>query len=119
MINIQEPSTPWEVAHMDWVTTLPPGGDKSYNECIVTLDRYIKTPIFLPCHKDDTAMDTDISIWNRVISNAGIFKNIISDRNPKSTSALWKNLNKILGTKLSFSKSYHPHTDGLDIQKSL
>ncbi|MBW0500703.1 hypothetical protein O181_040418 [Austropuccinia psidii MF-1] len=29
MIHIQEPSTPWEVAHMDWVTALPPGGDKS------------------------------------------------------------------------------------------
>ncbi|MBW0557707.1 hypothetical protein O181_097422 [Austropuccinia psidii MF-1] len=31
MIHIQEPSTPWEVVHMDWVTDLPPGGDKSYN----------------------------------------------------------------------------------------
>ncbi|MBW0557413.1 hypothetical protein O181_097128 [Austropuccinia psidii MF-1] len=29
MIHIQEPSTPWEVAHMDWVTVLPSGGDKS------------------------------------------------------------------------------------------
>ncbi|MBW0510495.1 hypothetical protein O181_050210 [Austropuccinia psidii MF-1] len=28
MIHIQEPSTPWEVAHMDWVTALPPGVDK-------------------------------------------------------------------------------------------
>ncbi|MBW0522530.1 hypothetical protein O181_062245 [Austropuccinia psidii MF-1] len=31
MIHIQEPSTPWEVYHMDWVTVLPAGGDKSYN----------------------------------------------------------------------------------------
>ncbi|MBW0516194.1 hypothetical protein O181_055909 [Austropuccinia psidii MF-1] len=29
MIHIQEPSTPWEVVHMYWVTALPPGGDKS------------------------------------------------------------------------------------------
>ncbi|MBW0506413.1 hypothetical protein O181_046128 [Austropuccinia psidii MF-1] len=28
MIHIQEPSTPWEVVHMDWVTALPPGVDK-------------------------------------------------------------------------------------------
>ncbi|MBW0553275.1 hypothetical protein O181_092990 [Austropuccinia psidii MF-1] len=27
MIQIQEPSTPWELVHMDWVTALPPGGD--------------------------------------------------------------------------------------------
>ncbi|MBW0513984.1 hypothetical protein O181_053699 [Austropuccinia psidii MF-1] len=31
MIHIQEPSTPWEVVHMDWLTALPPGGDKSCN----------------------------------------------------------------------------------------
>ncbi|MBW0567898.1 hypothetical protein O181_107613 [Austropuccinia psidii MF-1] len=98
---------------MDWVTALPPGGDKSYNASLVIVDRYSKTPIFLPCHKDDTAMDTALLIWNRVISHTGLFKNIISDRDPKFTSALWTNLHKILGTKLSFSTAYHPQTDGL------
>ncbi|MBW0511974.1 hypothetical protein O181_051689 [Austropuccinia psidii MF-1] len=43
MIHIQEPSTPWEVVHMDWVTALPPGGYKCYNECLVIVDRYSKT----------------------------------------------------------------------------
>ncbi|MBW0586933.1 hypothetical protein O181_126648 [Austropuccinia psidii MF-1] len=28
VIHLQEPSTPWEVFHMYWVTALPPGGDK-------------------------------------------------------------------------------------------
>ncbi|MBW0521299.1 hypothetical protein O181_061014 [Austropuccinia psidii MF-1] len=64
IICIQEPSTPWEVVYMDWVTVLPPEGDKCYNECLVIVDRYIKTPSFLPCHKDDTAMDTALLIWN-------------------------------------------------------
>ncbi|MBW0580480.1 hypothetical protein O181_120195 [Austropuccinia psidii MF-1] len=58
MIHIQEPKSPWEVVHMDWVKALPPSGDKGYNVCLVIVDRYSKTPIFLPCHKDDTAMDT-------------------------------------------------------------
>ncbi|MBW0515506.1 hypothetical protein O181_055221 [Austropuccinia psidii MF-1] len=62
MIHIQEPSTAWEVVNMDWVTALPPVGDKSYNACLVIVDRYSKTPIFLPCHIDDTAMDTALSI---------------------------------------------------------
>ncbi|MBW0510180.1 hypothetical protein O181_049895 [Austropuccinia psidii MF-1] len=73
MIHIQEPSTPWEVAHMYWVTALPPGGDKVYNACLVIADRYSKTPIFLPCHKDDTAMDTALLIWSRVISHISVF----------------------------------------------
>ncbi|MBW0505845.1 hypothetical protein O181_045560 [Austropuccinia psidii MF-1] len=113
MIHIQEPSTPWEVVHMDCVTALPPGGDKSYNECPVIVDRYSKPPIFLPCHKDDTAMDTALFIWNRVVYHTGLFKSIISDRDPKFTSALWTNLHKPWGTKLSFSTAYHPQTDGI------
>ncbi|MBW0527265.1 hypothetical protein O181_066980 [Austropuccinia psidii MF-1] len=51
---------------MDWVTGLPPGGDRSYNACLVIVDRFSKTSIFLPCHKDDTAMNTALLIYNRV-----------------------------------------------------
>ncbi|MBW0512564.1 hypothetical protein O181_052279 [Austropuccinia psidii MF-1] len=98
---------------MNWVTTLPPGGDRSYNAFLVLVDRYSKTLIFLPCHKDDTAMNTAIMIWNKVICHTGLFQNIISDRDPKFTSALSKNLHTLFGTKLSFSKSYHPQSNGL------
>ncbi|MBW0527583.1 hypothetical protein O181_067298 [Austropuccinia psidii MF-1] len=70
---------------MDWVTVLPPGVDRSYNACLVIVKRSSKTPIFLPCHKDDTAMDKALLIWNRVISLTFIFTNIIT---------------------------YHPQTDG-------
>ncbi|MBW0509809.1 hypothetical protein O181_049524 [Austropuccinia psidii MF-1] len=98
---------------MDWVTALPPGGDESYNACLVIVYRYSKTLIFLPCHKDDTAMDTALLIWNRAISHTFLFENIISDRDPNVTSALWTNLHKLLGTKLSFSTAYHPQADGL------
>ncbi|MBW0586576.1 hypothetical protein O181_126291 [Austropuccinia psidii MF-1] len=113
MIKIQEPSRPWEIVHMDWVTGLPPGGDRSYNDFLVIVYRLSKTPIFLPCHKDDTPMDTAFLIWNRVVSWTGIFTNIISDRDPKFTSAIWTNLQKLFGTKLSFSTAYHPQADGL------
>ncbi|MBW0538928.1 hypothetical protein O181_078643 [Austropuccinia psidii MF-1] len=113
MIHIQELKSPWEVVHMDWVTALPPSGDKSYNSFLVILDKYSKTPILLTCHKDYTAMDTALLIWSRVISCTGLFKNIISYRDPKFTSELWTNLDRLFGTKLSFSTAYHPQTDGL------
>ncbi|MBW0509934.1 hypothetical protein O181_049649 [Austropuccinia psidii MF-1] len=113
MIKIQEHSKPWKIVHMDWVTCLPPRGDRSYNSCLAIVDRFSKTTIFLSRHKNDTAMDTALLIWNRVLSWTGIFKNIISDRNCKFTSALWTNPHQLFGTKLSFSTAYHPQTDGL------
>ncbi|MBW0551772.1 hypothetical protein O181_091487 [Austropuccinia psidii MF-1] len=113
MIKIQQPSRPWEVVHMDWVTGLPPGGDRSYNSCLVIVERFSKTPIFLPCHKEDTSMDTALLISNRVVSWTGIFTNIISDRNPKFTSELWTNLHQLFGKKLSLSTAYHPQIYGL------
>ncbi|MBW0517619.1 hypothetical protein O181_057334 [Austropuccinia psidii MF-1] len=114
MIQIQQPKYPWEIVHMDWVTALPPGGDRSYNSSLVLVDRYSKTPIFLPFHKDDTAMDAAIMIWNKAISQTGLFKNIISDRDSKITLALWTNLHNLFGTNLSFSIAYHPQADGLE-----
>ncbi|MBW0578819.1 hypothetical protein O181_118534, partial [Austropuccinia psidii MF-1] len=102
-----------EIVHTDWVTGLPPGNDRSYNAFLVIVDRFSKTPIFLPCHKDDIAMYTALLILNRVVSWTEIFINIISDRYSKFPSAQWTNLHQFFGTKLSFSTAYHPQTDGL------
>ncbi|MBW0570809.1 hypothetical protein O181_110524 [Austropuccinia psidii MF-1] len=100
MIHIKEPKSPWEVFHMDWVTALSPSGDKHYDACLVIVDRYRKTPIFLPCHNNDTAMDTALLLWSRVISHTGLLKNIISKRDPKFTYALWTKIHRLFGNKL-------------------
>ncbi|MBW0505174.1 hypothetical protein O181_044889 [Austropuccinia psidii MF-1] len=101
MTQIQEPKSPWEIFHMDWVAALPQGGDRSFNSFLVLADRYTKAPMFLLYNRDDTDMDTDIAIWNRVISYTELFQKNISDRDPKLTSSLWKNLHNLFGTNLS------------------
>ncbi|MBW0464888.1 hypothetical protein O181_004603 [Austropuccinia psidii MF-1] len=114
MIKIQEPSRSWKIFHMDLVTGIPPGGDRIYDLWLVIFDRFSNTPIFFPCYKDDTAMDTALLIWNRVVSWTGIVTNIISDRDSRFTSALWTNLHQLFGTNMSFSTAHHPQTDGLE-----
>ncbi|MBW0528831.1 hypothetical protein O181_068546 [Austropuccinia psidii MF-1] len=98
---------------MDWVTALPPSGEIGYNSCLVIVDRYSKTPMFLPCHKDDTAMNTALLHWNRVIFHTGLSSNIMSDRDLQFKFSLWRNLHRLFGKELSFSTAYHPQTDRL------
>ncbi|MBW0480268.1 hypothetical protein O181_019983 [Austropuccinia psidii MF-1] len=112
-MQIQEPKAPWGMFHMDWVTALPPEGDRSFNECLLLVDKDSKSPMLLSCDKYDTDMETAIMIWNRVISHTGLFQSIISDTDTKFTSELWKNLHNLFGTNLSFQKSQNPQKDGL------
>ncbi|MBW0467403.1 hypothetical protein O181_007118 [Austropuccinia psidii MF-1] len=98
---------------MDWVTGLVPGGKENFYACLILADRFSKSMRFLPCHKEETAMDNSLLLWNNIISTCGVPKIIISDRDPKFTSEIWTNLYDTLGTKLAFSTAYHPQTDGL------
>ncbi|MBW0525658.1 hypothetical protein O181_065373 [Austropuccinia psidii MF-1] len=110
---IEEPRHLWETINMDWVTGLVPGGEENFNTCLIIVDSFRKSMRFLPCHKKDTAMDTALLFWNNIISTCGGPKIITSDRDPKFASEFCTNLNDILGTKVSFSTTYHPQTDGL------
>ena len=42
----------------------------------------------------------------------GIHISIISDRDPRFTSRFWGKLQEALGTRLNFSTTFHPQTDG-------
>ncbi|MBW0486451.1 hypothetical protein O181_026166 [Austropuccinia psidii MF-1] len=94
---------PWETINIDWVTGLVPGGKENLNACLVIADRYSKSVRCLPCHKEETGMDTALLFWNNIIATCGVPKIIISDRNPKFTSEFWTKLYEILDKKLAFS----------------
>ncbi|MBW0507836.1 hypothetical protein O181_047551 [Austropuccinia psidii MF-1] len=77
------------------------------------VDRFRKSVRSTPCHKEDTAIYTALLFWNNIISTCKVPKIIIGYRDPKFTSEFGTNSYDILGTKLAFSKAYHPQTDGL------
>ena len=60
-------------------------------------------------HRSDQVADIYMS---RIVSLHGIPKAIVSDRGTQFTSRLWRKLYEEVGTKLFFSTSYHPQTDG-------
>ncbi|MBW0497766.1 hypothetical protein O181_037481 [Austropuccinia psidii MF-1] len=62
---------------MDWATGLVPGGKENFNACLIIVDRFSQSMRFLPCHKEDTAMDTALLFWNNIILTCGVPKIII------------------------------------------
>ncbi|MBW0537881.1 hypothetical protein O181_077596 [Austropuccinia psidii MF-1] len=36
-IQIKQSESPWGIIHMDWIISLPPGGDRSFNACLVLI----------------------------------------------------------------------------------
>ncbi|MBW0539090.1 hypothetical protein O181_078805, partial [Austropuccinia psidii MF-1] len=104
---------PWETINMDWVTRLVPGGKENYNARLIIVHRFSKSMKYLPCHKEDTAMDTSLLFLNNIISTRGVPKITISHTDPKFTSEFWTKLYDMLGSKLAFSTDYYSQTDGL------
>ncbi|MBW0466081.1 hypothetical protein O181_005796 [Austropuccinia psidii MF-1] len=56
--HIEEPNHPWETIIMDWVTGFVPGGKENFNACMIIVDRFRMSLRCLPCHKEDTAINT-------------------------------------------------------------
>jgi transposase InsO family protein len=49
---------------------------------------------------------------NEVVRLHGVPTSIVSDRDPRFTSRLWPSIQRALGTNLSISTAFHPHTNG-------
>ena len=76
------------------------------------MDRLTKLAHFLPV-RTDYSLDKLEELYIKEIARLhGIPISIFSDRDPRFTSRFWEKLQEALGTRLNFSTSFHPHTDG-------
>jgi hypothetical protein len=114
---LQIPEGPWLSVSMDWITGLPitklrSDGSGAYDSILVFVDRFTKAIHLAPCRKTLTALDTAMLLFQNVYRLHGIPLEIVSDRDPRFTSHFWKELQRLLGTKLAMSTAFHPRTDG-------
>ncbi|GJS61655.1 putative reverse transcriptase domain-containing protein [Tanacetum coccineum] len=108
---LEIPVWKWDEISMDFVTGLPTT-QKRHDAIWVVVDRLTKSAHFLPIRKNYGISKLAEIFRQEIVRLHGTPTSIVSDRDPKFTSRFWKGLQKAWGTRLKFSTTFHPQTDG-------
>ena len=104
-------SAPWEDISMDFVLELPMT-TKGFDSIFMVIDRPSKIAHFILHHKMDDIDNISRLFFREVVKLHGLSPSIVLDRDPKFVGHFIRTLLEKLGTKLKFSISYHPQTNG-------
>ena len=96
---------------MDFVSGFPLT-QRKHDAVWVIVDRLTKYAHFLPVRRD-YYMDrlTELCV-SEIVRLHGIPLSIVSDHDLRFTLRFWKELHSAFGTRLNFSTTFHPQTDG-------
>ena len=107
LVQPEIPEWKWDNITMDFVMKLPRTRN-GHNAIWVIVDRLTKSAHFLAI-REDYSMEQLAQLYiNEIVTKHGVPLSIISDRDSRFTSDLWKQLQKALGSQLNLSTAYHP-----------
>ncbi|OWZ19855.1 polyprotein [Phytophthora megakarya] len=96
---------------LDFFFDLPPD-EHGRTGVLVFVDGFSKMVHFVPVSATVTAEESAVHFIDTVFRYHGMPASIVSDRDPRFTSAFWSKLFEIVGTKLKMSTAAHLETDG-------
>ena len=96
---------------MDFITGLPKS-TKQNDAVMVVVDKLRKATDFIPVNSTCKEIHIANFFMKEIFRLHGMPKEIVSNRYKKFTSIFWKSMFVGFETKLIFSTSYHPQTDG-------
>ena len=96
---------------MDLITDLPKL--QGFDSILMIVDQGCsKAAKFIPCNKTIDGTGVTLEYLKHLVPWFGLPKQIISDCDPRFTSAFAKEMCKVLGIQQNLSTAFHPHTDG-------
>jgi len=96
---------------MDLITDLPKS--QGFDSILTIVDQGCsKAAKFIPCNKTISGTGVALEYLKHLVPWFGLPKRIISDRDPRFTSAFAKEMCKALGIQQNLSTAFHPRTDG-------
>ncbi|GMF38401.1 unnamed protein product [Phytophthora fragariaefolia] len=101
----------WRSVSMDFIFGLPRDA-KGRTGVLVFVDRFSKMVHLAPVAAEVTAYESAELFLDLVLRHHGLPEAIVSDRDPRFTSAFWTRLFALLATRLLMSTAVHPETDG-------
>ena len=107
---LELPYAPWQSIAMDFITELPTS--EGCDQLWVIIDRFTKMAHFLPLKKDGKAAAGLAVIFAREVwRHHGLPTDVISDRDSRFTSEVWKEFLQLSGIRSRMSTAFHPQTD--------
>jgi hypothetical protein len=101
----------WEEIRMDFIVGLP-HTQAGYDSIWVIVDRLTKVVHFILVKTTYSGAKHAELYMSRIVCLHGVPKKIVSDRGSQFTSKFWEKLHESMDTRLNFSSTYHPQTDG-------
>ncbi|KAL4017120.1 hypothetical protein IC575_024794 [Cucumis melo] len=105
------PGWKWESVSMNFITGLP-RTLKGYTVIWVVVDRLTKSSHFVPWKFTYIASKWGQLYMIEIVSLHGVPISLVFDRDARFTSKFWKGLQLAFDTRLDFSTTFHPQTDG-------
>lgn len=108
---ITTPMTKGLTISVDFVGPLPRTSRRK--DFIMTInDKYSKRAWYIPTRQTIDAKEAANIIFNTVVRHQGLPEVIISDRDPRFTGKIWKELWKECGTRLAMTVTYRAQANG-------
>ncbi|WVZ90257.1 hypothetical protein U9M48_036572 [Paspalum notatum var. saurae] len=110
LLPLPVPQGIWTDVALDFIEALPRVRGKSVILSVV--DRFSKYCHFIPLAHPYSAESVAQAFFGEIVRLHGMPQSLVSDRDAVFTSKFWRELMRLMGTKLHMTSAFHPQSDG-------